>query len=59
MRKRDKKSIMYALDQLIPDSFECNHIRITFPDDDTARIELMNDTEQNGGDPGGPDNQHG
>lgn len=45
MKKWDKKTIMYRLDRILPDNFECNHIQITFPNDDTARIELMNDSD--------------
>ena len=45
MKKFDKKAIMCRLDKLMPDGFECKHIYVTFPDDNTVRIELSNNPE--------------
>ena len=46
MKKWGKKEIMERLDSLITKAFECDHIRVTFPNDDMVRIELTNDSEK-------------
>ena len=52
MKKWDKKTIMWWLDNIIPDDFKCDGMHITFPNDDTAIIELTNrsDAERKDGD---------
>jgi len=52
MNKWGKKEIMEHLDSLITEAFECDHISVTFPNDNMVRIDLTNDsdTDQKDGD---------
>lgn len=43
--KVGKKEIMEHLDSFITGAFECDHISVTFPNDNMVRIELTNDSE--------------
>lgn len=45
MKKWGKKEIMEHLDSFITEDFECDHISVTFPNDNMVRIELTNDSE--------------
>ena len=45
MKKWGKKEIMEHLDSLITEAFECDHISVTFPNDNMVRIDLTNDSE--------------
>lgn len=46
MKKWCKKEIMEHLDSLITEAFECDHISVTFPNDNMVRIELTNNDSE-------------
>lgn len=46
MKKWGKKEIMEHLDSLITEAFECDHISVTFPNDNMVRIDLTNNDSE-------------